>query len=119
MQDQLGRSSTLRPSSFSRIALLARRQGVVEDHRRRVQFVGDDSDFLHLAAAGIKPGVRPLAPAAHHAVALGPRAVREARDLGDAFLVFVVAEIQANEDGGGRVGGPAGDCGGSVEQKRT
>jgi hypothetical protein len=40
--------------------------------------------------------------------------MRKPRDLRDAFLVLVVAEIKADEDRGGLVGGPAGERGESV-----
>ncbi len=107
-QDQLGAVEHGAAELFFEVALLAGLQVVVEDHRRRVQLVGGVADFLDLAAAGVEPGIGTLALALHHPVAPGARAFGEALDFLDCLLVVVVAEIQADEHGGGRVGGPAG-----------
>src|SRR5689334_15472672 len=116
VEDQLGAVEHPAAELFFEIALLPRREAVVEDHGRRVDLVCSTADLLDLAAAGIEAGIGPVAAAANNRAALRAGAFGEARDFRDAVLVAVVAEIQADEDGGGGVGGPAEYCDRRVEQ---
>ena len=115
-QDQFGAVEDLAAEFLLEVALLARRQRVVEDHGCRIHLVRREPDLPDLAAARVELGIGPPAPAVHHPVAARAGAFGKARDLGDAFLVALVAEVEADEDRSGLVGGPAGSYGGGVEQ---
>ena len=86
-QDQLGAVEHLAAEFLLQVALLARRQRVVEDHRRGVDGVGLAADLLDLAAAGEQFRIRPRAPAAHHLRAARARAHGQAHGFGDALFV--------------------------------
>ena len=99
VQDQLGAIQHPPPQFLLEVALLAGRKHVVEDHGRRVHLVGGGANLLHLAAAGVEPGVGALAPAPHYAVAFRSGAFDEPRDLRDAIFVAVLAEVETHEHG--------------------
>jgi hypothetical protein len=81
---------------------------VVEDDERRVQLLRGAQDLADLAAAGVELRVRAAAPAPDHAVAPHAGAFDQAHHLLDAFLVAVVAEIQADDDRRLGIGGAKG-----------
>ena len=117
-QNQLGAVEHLAPEFLFQVALLARGQVVVENHRRRVERVGLAPDLLDLAGAGEEFRIGPGALAAYDPGAQRTRALREAYGFSSAFFVVRIVQIQADEDGCAQVGGPAeGYCGGIVEQK--
>jgi len=107
-QDQLGAVEHLAAEFPLEIALLAGRQFMIEDHRRRVQRIGLAADLRDLAAAGEQLRVRTGPLAADQLDAQRARAVGEAHAFRRALLVVGVIEIQADENGSRLVPRPAG-----------
>jgi hypothetical protein len=102
-QDHLGAVEHARLQFFLQVALLRRRKRMVDQHEAGVEALHRAADLLDLATAAVELGVGAGAPAAHQRMALRPRALGEAHEFFDRFLVAVVAEIQAHEHRRGRV----------------
>jgi hypothetical protein len=79
------------------IALLRRRERVVEDHPAGVERRGGATDLRHLAAAGEILRVRPCAAAAHLGMTSDAGALRQPQQLFGGVLGGRPAEIQAHE----------------------
>jgi len=104
VQDEIGAVHHDAPELLLQVALLRRRERVVEDDGGGIQLGGEARDLLDLAGAGVELGVGAAAPAAHHGVARHARAFHQALDLFYAFVVAVVAEIQTNDERSTRIG---------------
>jgi len=81
---------------------------VVEHHDGGVQLRRGAADLFDLAFTGIEPRIRSLPVASYDLQAQDARALEEARTFLDAFLVAVVAEVQADDDRRLRIGGSGG-----------
>lgn len=81
------------------IALLARRQRVVEDHHVGAGGAHHGGNLLHLALAGEQRRIRALALALHHAQDFHLAAAHQLGAFRDAFLVVGITKIQADQDG--------------------
>jgi hypothetical protein len=108
LEDQLGAVHDAALDLDLDVARLRRRELVVEDDERGVQRRRGRADLLDLAAAGIQARIGPVPLALHHLMAHHARALHEAHHLLDAFLIAVVAEVEAHDDCRLRVGGPLG-----------
>jgi hypothetical protein len=108
LEDQAGAVHDPALHLLFHVPLLGGRQRVVEDDEGGVELVGGARDLAHLAGAGVELRVGTLAPAADHAMAAHPGALHQAHHFFDAFFIAVVAEIQADDDGGLRVSSLAG-----------
>ena len=91
------------------VALLRRRQRMVEHHVHGVDLGRGATDLVHLPAAGEKFRVGPRAAAPDHVVAPDPGAFHQAHHFLDALFVVSVAEIEAHDNRRLGIGG----CGGS------
>ena len=79
------------------IALLGRRQLVIEDGEARAGGGQRTRHFLHLALAGEQCGIGARAPAAHLRAGVEARARRKLADFLHALRVAGLAEIEADQ----------------------
>src|SRR5438876_475232 len=110
LEDQLGAVHDAALQLALEVALLGRRQLVVEHHVHGIELGGRARDLSDLADAGVELRIGAAATPAHQLVARDPGAFHQAHHLLDVLSICGVAEIQAHEDGRQRIGG----CGGTV-----
>src|SRR5919201_19075 len=97
-ENQLGAIEHAQVERALDVALLRRRELMVEDDERRVQLGCRAAHFVDLAATGVELGIGALPAAAQHAMARDAGALDQAHDFLDALLVVGVAEVQAHDD---------------------
>jgi len=81
------------------VALLHRRQVVIEHRERGALLLQSSLDLLDLSGTCEMGGVGPVAPPAHQRPRLNSGAGGQLPELFDAFIVAALAKIQAHEDG--------------------
>ena len=117
LEDQLGAIEHAPAERLLEVSLLRRRKLVVEDDRGGLQRLGGAQDLPDLAAAGVELRIGPLPPALQDPESHDSGALHQADDFRDAFLMGVVAEVQAHDDRRLRVeGGGMAICGGAVQR---